>query len=138
MYRTCLRCERPFGTNAELPNLPIGRRIAFDTERGRIWVICRRCGQWNLAPLESRWEALEECERLAVGAEARAAGAAAGFARTRAGLELLRIGGMPDADILNWRYGRRLKTRQRLLWWIACVLAVGAVLLEAVMHFRTA
>jgi hypothetical protein len=129
VYRTCLRCERPFGTNAELPNLPIGRRIAFDTERGRIWVICRRCGQWNLAPLESRWEALEECERLAVGAEARAAGAAAGFARTRAGLELLRIGGMPDADILNWRYGRRLKTRQRLLWWIACVLAVGAVLL---------
>lgn len=101
MYTTCLRCERPLGTNAELPHLPVGRRVAFDTERGRIRVICRRCGQWNLAPLRSRWEALARCERLALGAEARAAGATVGFARTRAGLELLRIGGMPDADILN-------------------------------------
>src|SRR5688572_21345683 len=65
VYHTCLRCDRSLGANTELPHLRVGRKIAFDTRRGRLWVICSRCGQWNLTPLEERWEALEECERLA-------------------------------------------------------------------------
>jgi hypothetical protein len=54
VYATCLRCERALGTNAELPHLPVGRRVAFDAATGRLWVVCTRCGQWNLTPLEER------------------------------------------------------------------------------------
>ena len=43
---------------------PVGRRLAFDQRRGRLWVVCRKCGKWNLTPLEERWEAIESCERL--------------------------------------------------------------------------
>lgn len=113
MYSTCLRCDRPLGANADIPHLPVGRRIAFDTERGRIWVICSACGQWNLTPIEERWEALAECEALATSAEARSAGADTALAQTASGLELLRVGGMSDGDIANWRYGRRVAERQR-------------------------
>ena len=118
MYRTCLRCDGSLGGNTEILHLPVGRKIAFDTRRGRLWVICTRCGQWNLTPLEERWEALEECERLATSAEVRASGTSAALAQTETGLELLRVGGMSDADIANWRYGRRIaqRNRSRLLW----------------------
>jgi hypothetical protein len=129
VYTTCLRCERSLDRNDEIPQLPVGRRIAFDAAKGRLWVICRRCGQWNLTPLERRWEAIAECERLALAAESRVAGAGAGLARTQSGLELLRVGGMPDADIANWRYGRRLRTRQLLVMWTAAALAALALLL---------
>jgi hypothetical protein len=129
VYTTCLRCERPLGANHEIPHLPVGRRIAFDTTTGRLWIVCRRCGQWNLTPIEERWEALAECERLAGAAEARAAGRVAGLAQTTSGLELLRVGGMPDADIANWRYGRRLRARQRRLTWVLLTFAALAVAL---------
>ena len=106
-----------------MTRLPIGRRIAFDAKRARLWVVCPSCDQWNLVPIEERWEALEECEQLALGAEARADGGAIGFARTQGGLELLRASGFSDADIANARYGRRIEERQRLLQ--ATVAALG-------------
>ena len=111
MYSTCLRCDRSLGTNSEIPHLSVGRRIAFDVDRGRLWVICTQCGQWNLTPLEERWEALAECEQLARSAEARSGGTDAALTQTTSGLELLRVGGMSDADIANWRYGRRIHDR---------------------------
>ena len=119
MYHTCLRCNGSLGANTEISHLEVGRRIAFDTHRGRLWVICTHCGQWNLTPLEERWEALEECEHLARKAEARGSGTTAALAKTESGLELLRVGGMSDADIANWRYGRRIDERNRgHLWWL--------------------
>ena len=124
MYATCLRCDRPLGRNAELPHLPVGRRVAFDTATGRLWVVCRRCGQWNLTPVEERWEALDECERLATTAEAHVSGGALGLARTPSGLELLRVGGMPAEDIATWRYGRRVHARQRRAAGVLVGLAV--------------
>jgi hypothetical protein len=101
------------GTNTELPHLRVGRRIAFDTRRGRLWVICAKCGQWNLTPIEERWEALEECDRLAASAEARSGAANTELAVTASGLELLRVGAMSDTDIANWRYGRRIDERRK-------------------------
>jgi hypothetical protein len=113
VYSTCLRCDRSLGTNSEIPHLSVGRRIAFDVDRGRLWVICTQCGQWNLTPLEERWEALAECEKLARSAEARSGGMVAALTQTTSGLELLRVGGMSDADIANWRYGRRIHDRRQ-------------------------
>ena len=119
MYRSCLHCNRSLGANTEIAHLRVGRRLAFDTQRGRLWVICTHCGQWNLSPLEERWEALEECEDLARKAEAHSSGTTAALVQTASGLELLRVGGMNDADIANWRYGRRINARNRgHLWWL--------------------
>jgi hypothetical protein len=129
VYDTCLRCDRSLGTNSEIPHLRVGRRIAFDTHRGRLWVICPRCDQWNLTPIEERWETLEECEQLARRAEARGSGTTAALAQTESGLELLRVGGMSNADIANWRYGRRIGARNAgHLWWLMPLeaLAVSA------------
>jgi hypothetical protein len=107
----------------------VGRKLAFDTTGGRLWVICPHCGQWNLTPLEERWEALEECERLAATAEAKSGGKVLALAQTSSGLELLRVGGMTDADIANWRYGRRIAARQRGMLWTLMPLAALAVAL---------
>ena len=52
MHATCLFCDAPFGANEALETLPVGRRIAFDPAKGRLWVVCRRCERWNLTPLE--------------------------------------------------------------------------------------
>jgi len=139
VYHTCLRCNRSLGTNTEIPHLHVGRKFAFDTRRGRLWVICAKCGQWNLTPLEERWEALEECERLATKAEARSAGATAALAQTDSGLELLRVGGMSDADIANWRYGRRIGERNRgHLWWLmpleGFAISMGVTMWRATHH----
>ena len=129
MYSDCLRCDAALGRNAELTRLPIGRRIAFDATRARVWVVCPSCDQWNLVPIEERWETLEECERLSSGAEVRADGAGIGVARTESGLELLRASGISDADIANARYGRRIKERQRLLQaTVAALLLLAAAL----------
>ena len=63
MYSTCIFCHAALEANDTIEHFPIGRRLAFDSERGRLWVVCRRCRQWNLTPTEERWEAIEECER---------------------------------------------------------------------------
>ncbi|MGI9039356.1 MAG: hypothetical protein ACR2GQ_10905 [Gemmatimonadota bacterium] len=59
MYSTCLFCNRPLGTNEAIEEFPIGRRLAYDPAKGRLWAVCRRCERWNLSPLEIRWEAIE-------------------------------------------------------------------------------
>lgn len=122
MYTQCVSCDRDLGRNAEVPGFAVGRRIAFDRETGRLWVVCPHCEEWNLAHLETRWEAVEACERLVDEAEARVTGGAMGFARTRGGLQLLRVGGFGRDEIANWRYGRIIARRRR--W---ALVAMGLV-----------
>ena len=64
MYSTCLFCASSLGTNEAIEAFPVGSHVAFDAARGRLWAICPRCGRWNLAPIEERWEAVEDAERL--------------------------------------------------------------------------
>jgi hypothetical protein len=64
MYSTCIFCNADLGTNEAIEHFPVGRRLAFDAAKGRLWVVCRKCERWNLTPLEERWEAIEEAERL--------------------------------------------------------------------------
>jgi hypothetical protein len=113
MYDRCHVCERSLGRNSVLQNMPIGRRLSFDRERGRLWVVCPRCGEWNLTPLEERWEAVEDCARRFATATVRASSAHVGLAHV-SGIELLRVGGAVHHDELaNWRYGPRLRRRRR-------------------------
>ena len=125
MYTHCFVCRRPLGVNEAIPHLPIGSKIAFDVDRGRLWVVCPRCGQWCLTPLEDRWEAIAECEALFTGAEARVSTANVGLARAR-DVELIRIGPALRDEIANWRYGPRLARRRRLARIAAGTAAGGA------------
>ena len=62
MYSTCLFCNQSLGTNSIFESFPIGRRLAFDAAKGRLWVVCRKCERWNLSPLDERWETIEQAE----------------------------------------------------------------------------
>lgn len=113
MYTTCLFCTGPLGRNEVLEAFPVGRRIAFDPAKGRLWVVCRKCERWNLSPLEERWEAFEECERLFRSTRLRMSTDQIGLARLREGLELVRIGEPLRPEFAAWRYGDQFGRRRR-------------------------
>src|SRR5215212_5841926 len=113
MYSTCLFCNKPLGANEALEGFPVGRRLAFDAARGRLWVVCRSCERWNLTPLEERWEAIEECERLFSSTRLRVSTDNIGLARIREGLELVRVGTPLRPEMAAWRYGDQFGRRRR-------------------------
>src|SRR5437763_1302753 len=88
MYSTCIFCHASLGTNEAVEHFPIGRRIAFDAARGRLWAVCRKCERWNLSPLDERWEAIEECERLFRDSRLRVSTDNIGLARLRVPYEV--------------------------------------------------
>lgn len=113
MYSTCIFCNSALGTNEVIEHFPIGRRLAFDGEKGRLWVVCRKCERWNLSPLEERWEAIEECERRYRTTKLRASTDNVGLARVGEGLELVRIGRPQRPEMAAWRYGDQFGRRRR-------------------------
>jgi hypothetical protein len=113
MYTTCLFCSGELGRNDCIEHFPVGRRLAFDASRGRLWVVCRKCERWNLTPLEERWEAIEECERAFEGTRLRVSTDQIGLARLREGLELVRIGAPQRPEMAAWRYGDQFGRRRR-------------------------
>ncbi|HEX5386740.1 MAG TPA: hypothetical protein VFW66_08585 [Gemmatimonadales bacterium] len=127
MYSTCLFCYGSLGHNEVIEHFPIGRRLAFDAEKGRLWVICAHCARWNLTPLEERWEAIEECERLFRGQRLRAQTEQIGLTKLREGLELVRIGRPLRPEFAAWRYGNefRRRLRRRVTWVGTGVAAAG-------------
>jgi hypothetical protein len=129
MYSTCLFCNSSLGSNDVLESFPVGRRIAFDPDRGRLWVVCRACERWNLSPLEERWEIVEACDRLYRDTRKRASTENIGLARLRDGLDLVRIGAPQRPEFAAWRYGDQFGRRRRsaLLKAGAGLGAIGAV-----------
>jgi hypothetical protein len=111
MYRTCLHCHAPLGKNAVVEHFPVGRRLAFDSEKGRLWVVCDKCRRWNLTPLEERWEAIEECEREFSRTRLRASTDNIAVARVPEGLDLVRVGTPKFPELAAWRYGKSLHQR---------------------------
>jgi hypothetical protein len=113
MYSTCIYCNASLGTNEAVESFPVGRRLAFDAARGRLWVVCRACARWNLTPLEARWEAVEACERLFRATPTRYSTPQIGLARVRSGVDLVRVGRPERPEFAAWRYGRQFATRRR-------------------------
>src|SRR5437764_11769068 len=113
MYSTCLFCNQRLGANEVVESFPIGRRLAFDAAKGRLWVVCRACERWNLTPLEARWEAIEECERLFRSTRLRSSTDQVGLARLREGLELVRVGRPLRPEMAAWRYGDQFGRRRK-------------------------
>ncbi|MEJ2206192.1 MAG: hypothetical protein P8170_19035 [Gemmatimonadota bacterium] len=113
MYSTCMFCNRSLGENRILETFPVGRRLAFDAGKGRLWVVCPRCERWNLTPLEERWEAVEDCEGLFRGTRVRVSSENIGLAKHPEGLELVRIGAPLRPEFAAWRYGDQFGRRRK-------------------------
>ena len=131
MYTRCLTCANPFEPNEALEHFSHGKRIAFDPARGRLWAICRTCKRWSLAPIEERWEALEELEKL-VTDKAMLLSQTDNIALLRSGqLELVRVGRANLTEEAWWRYGRELTGRKRQAdrLGMAGAVAAGAVVM---------
>lgn len=128
MYTHCVHCQAELGRNDVLEAFPVGRRVAFDEAQGRLWVVCGKCERWNLAPFESRWEAIEQAERAYRGTTVRVATDNIGLARWRDGTTLVRIGRPLRPEFAAWRYGDQFGRRRRRAWFTggAATLGVGA------------
>jgi len=133
MYSTCIHCHRSLGANESIEALPIGRRIAFDAKRGRLWVVCQTCERWNLTPFDTRWEAIEQAERAYRETRVRVSTDHIGLARLREGAELVRIGEPLRPEMAAWRYGDQFGRRRRrnLLTTGGVVIGAGAVIAGA-------
>ena len=125
-------CKKPLGANEVVESFPVGRRLAFDAAKGRLWVVCAKCQRWNLTPLEERWEAVEECERLFRETPMRMSTENIGIARHGEGLDLVRVGEPSRAEFAAWRYGDRFgRRRRRALGLFASGYLAGAVIAPA-------
>ncbi len=132
MYTVCMFCSKPLGENQVVEHFPVGRRLAFDSARGRLWVVCRKCERWNLSPLEERWEAVETCERLFERTRVRASTDNIGIARHPEGLELVRIGKPLRPEFAAWRYGDQFHRRRKraILYGVGGMAVVGGVVIS--------
>lgn len=131
MYKRCLVCDAPFPGNDLLERFPTADRIAFDPSRGRLWAVCRPCRRWSLAPIEARWEAIEELDKL-ITDRGRLLSQSDNIALLRVGpLEVVRVGRAGLAEEAWWRYGKELTSRRaayRKLS-VAGSLGMGAIVL---------
>ncbi|HEX5726485.1 MAG TPA: hypothetical protein VFX98_13510 [Longimicrobiaceae bacterium] len=134
MYRRCIFCSADLGTNHALEPFPVGRSVAFDGWRGRLWAVCPRCARWNLAPVEERWEAVEAAERLFAGTRRRVHAENVGLAVLPDGTRLVRVGEALPGELAAWRYGRELRKRRRSYWLETAVSLLDPTLLLLRQH----
>ena len=129
-------CQKSLGSNEVLEEFPVGRRLAFDAAKGRLWVVCRKCERWNLTPLEERWEAVETCERIFRGTRIRTSSENIGLARHPEGLELVRIGKPLRPEFAAWRYGDqfgRRRNRMILYGGVAGLATTGGIVASGML-----
>lgn len=121
-------CHTDLGKNEAIEHFPIGRRLAFDSAKGRLWAVCRSCERWNLSPLEERWEAIEECEKLFSASKLRVSTDNIGLARLKEGTTLVRVGDPQRPEMAAWRYGDQFNRRRQKHYMLvggAAVVFVG-------------
>ena len=126
MYRTCAFCNGKLDGDGGPTNLGVGRRLAFDEWKGRLWVICPRCSRWNLAPLDDRLERIEALARAAGAGRVAAATDQVALIRWR-GYDLIRVGKPRRLELATWRYGERLRARRQEQLKFVVPMTVAAV-----------
>ncbi|HEU4885779.1 MAG TPA: hypothetical protein VFT45_26320 [Longimicrobium sp.] len=140
MYRSCIFCSAPLGSNDSIERFPVGRSLAFDTEKGRLWAVCGQCARWNLAPIEERWEAIESAERLFRDTRLRVQSENVGLAKLPDGTQLVRVGAALAGELAAWRYGREFLRRHRgwmALEVTALLIGIPPGLIDRMMNDRT-
>src|SRR5437016_4346052 len=126
MYRSCAFCNGRLDGDGGPSGLGVGRRLAFDEWKGRLWVICPRCARWNLAPLDDRLERIEAVARAAHTGRVAAASEQVALVRWQ-GYDLVRVGKPPRVEFATWRYGERLRARRREQMKFVVPVTVAAV-----------
>jgi hypothetical protein len=126
VYTTCAFCSGALGGDGGASGLGVGKRLAYDGWKSRAWVICQRCGRWNLTPFDTRLDAIAALERMAAGG--RVAATTDQVALVRAGpYDVVRVGKPPRIEMAGWRYGERLKAREREKLKVVIPVTVAAV-----------
>src|SRR2546423_3843008 len=126
MFLTCAFCNASFDGDGGPSGLGVGRRIAFDEWKGRLWVVCPRCSRWNLTPFDDRLERIEAVARAA--SEGRIAASTDQVSLIRwQHYDFVRVGKPPRVELATWRYGERLRNRQRERMKVVVPLTVAAI-----------
>ena len=126
MFRSCAFCNTPFDGDGGPSGLGVGRRIAFDEWKGRLWVVCPRCTRWNLTPFDDRLERIEAVARAAQAGRIAASTDQVALIRWQR-YDFVRVGKPPRVELATWRYGERLRNRQRERMKVVVPLTVAAV-----------
>jgi hypothetical protein len=126
MYTECAFCAGSLGGDGGQSGLGVGRRFAFDGWKSRAWVICQRCGRWNLTPLDTRLDTIGALERWSRGGRVAATSEQVTLSRVGA-YDLVRIGQPPRVEMATWRYGQRMKARRREQLKVYVPVAVAVV-----------
>jgi hypothetical protein len=126
MFRSCGFCNAAFDGDGGPSGLGVGRRLAFDEWKGRLWVVCPRCSRWNLTPFDDRLERIEALARVA--SQGRIAASTEQVALIRwQRYDLVRVGKPPRVELATWRYGERLRNRQRERMKVVVPLTIAAI-----------
>lgn len=126
MFRRCGFCNTAFDGDGGPSGLGVGRRIAFDEWKGRLWVVCPRCSRWNLTPFDDRLERIEAVARAAQAGRIAASTDQVALIRWEK-YDFVRVGKPPRVEIATWRYGERLRNRQRERMKVVVPLTVAAI-----------
>lgn len=131
MFTTCAFCSGALGGDGGDSGLGVGRRFAFDGWKSRAWVICQRCARWNLTPYDERLEVIAALDRMA--SAGRVAATSAQVALVRLGAyDIVRVGQPPRPEMATWRYGERIKARQKERMKVVVPVAIAVVGLSVV------
>lgn len=112
MFTTCGFCAGQLGGEGGASGLGVGRRFAYDAHRSRAWVICSKCGRWNLTPFDSREDTINALETWAATGRVAATSEQVSLIRTGA-FDVVRVGQPRRPEYATWRYGERVKARER-------------------------
>jgi len=112
LFSRCFVCAAELSAEPVTPAEENPAKYAFDPARGRLWVVCIRCGAWNLVPIEARWEAIEVLERTARD-RGRVLARTDNVALIEAGnTTLIRIGATQRKEEAWWRYLKEAEHRR--------------------------
>ena len=126
MFRRCGFCNTAFDGDGGPSGLGVGRRIAFDEWKGRLWVVCPRCSRWNLTPFDDRLERIEAVVRAAKAGRIAASTDQVALIRWER-YDFVRVGKPPRVELATWRYGERLRARARDRAKVVVPLTVAAL-----------
>lgn len=126
MYTTCAFCSARFDGDGGPSGLGVGRRIAFDEWKGRLWVVCAKCARWNLTPLDDRLERIDALARTARDGRVLAHTEHVSLLRWQH-YDLVRVGKPPRVELAGWRYGERMRARSRERAKVVVPLTLAAV-----------
>jgi len=132
MNATCLHCHRKLKGNDVIESFPVGERVAYDPAKRRFWVVCHKCGKWNMAPLDDdeRAGAIEVLERWWRDSPRHYTAGGIGVGRYSDKFSVVRIGEATWPEFASWRYAESIRRRnvaQNIRWGASYVFMAGAV-----------